>query len=109
MLLADSHGQPVRVISPEGMPLGIVPDTTFRTEEEELSCSSQILLYTDGLTEARNTEGEFFGQERLVNWFQNSARQPCSAEAMKADLAAELQKFQGVSTLQDDQTFLILA
>jgi serine phosphatase RsbU (regulator of sigma subunit) len=109
MLLADGPGQGVRVVAPEGMPLGIAPDTTFHPEEEELSCSSRLLLYTDGLTEARNADGEFFGQERLVSWFQSVSRLPRSAAAMKADLAAELVKFQGVNPLQDDQTFLIMA
>jgi sigma-B regulation protein RsbU (phosphoserine phosphatase) len=67
-----------------------------------------VLLYTDGLTEARNSAGEFFGQERLIKWFKDSAQLHKGAEELKNDLAAELLNFQNSSTVNDDQTFLIM-
>jgi sigma-B regulation protein RsbU (phosphoserine phosphatase) len=99
----------VQVISPEGLPLGILPETTFGAQRQELGRSSRVLLYTDGLTEARNPAGEFFGQDRLVRWFEASSTLPRTAEDLKAALAEELGEFQGSKNLQDDQTFLIMA
>jgi serine phosphatase RsbU (regulator of sigma subunit) len=109
MLLAHAKEPPVKVLSPEGLPLGILPDTTFGAQVEDLSHQSRLLLYTDGLTEARNAEGQFFGQDRLVDWFQRSLDKPQSAEDLKTNLAAELGAFQGAAAIQDDQTFLIMA
>jgi serine phosphatase RsbU (regulator of sigma subunit)/anti-sigma regulatory factor (Ser/Thr protein kinase) len=109
MLLASQRNRSVKVLSPEGLPLGILPDTTFGAQVEDLAADSRLLLYTDGLTEARNAEGEFFGQERLVTWFERSLQIPRSAEELKSELAAELNQFQGSTTIQDDQTFLIMA
>jgi serine phosphatase RsbU (regulator of sigma subunit)/anti-sigma regulatory factor (Ser/Thr protein kinase) len=109
MLLAHDKEPSVKVLSPEGLPLGILPETTFGAQVEELSKDSRLLLYTDGLTEARNADGQFFGHDRLVDWFQKSLHHRYSAEDLKRNLAAELNAFQGPAAIQDDQTFLIMA
>lgn len=106
LLAVDSEGN-VKTLSPEGLPLGILPDTTFSNQTEILPRNSRILLYTDGLTEARNSAGEFFGQERLVKWLKRSAAHK-GAEELKDELATELMAFQSSSHLSDDQTFLIM-
>ena len=46
------------------MPLGIRPDTKWKTDEQEFAAGDLMLLYTDGVIETRR-RGEFFGQERL--------------------------------------------
>jgi len=74
-----------------------------------LPANSRVLLYTDGLTEARNAQGELFGQERLMEWLRQSTARPRRAEELKEDLAAELLRFQLNTNLKDDQTFLIMA
>lgn len=109
VLLALDRDGNVKPLSPEGLPLGILPDTTFSNHTETLPKNCRVLLYTDGLTEARNTEGEFFGQERLVRWLKKTAQARKSAEELKEDLASELSSFQASSALRDDQTFLIMA
>jgi serine phosphatase RsbU (regulator of sigma subunit)/anti-sigma regulatory factor (Ser/Thr protein kinase) len=109
MLLADCESGVIKVISPEGLPLGILPDTTFGAHVENLSPASRILLYTDGLTEARNAEGEFFGQDRMLGWFRERLNQQRSADDLKTELATDLARFRGSSPIQDDQTFLIMA
>jgi sigma-B regulation protein RsbU (phosphoserine phosphatase) len=103
----DTDGN-VKSIAPEGLPLGILPETTFSNQTELLPRNSRVLLYTDGLTEARNSAGEFFGQERLIKWMRRSVHDRKDAEELKNDLAAELMAFQSSSTLSDDQTFLIM-
>jgi phosphoserine phosphatase RsbU/P len=56
----------VSEIGPCGLPLGI--DPTVRYEESPVCASrgSTLVLYTDGVTEARDDAGEQFGEERLV-------------------------------------------
>jgi serine phosphatase RsbU (regulator of sigma subunit)/anti-sigma regulatory factor (Ser/Thr protein kinase) len=109
LLLASESQAKVKSVTPEGLPLGIVPDATFGAHVEALTPNSRLLLYTDGLSEARNADGEFFGHDRLVGWFQNRLQQPHSAEQLKDDLAAELVRFQSAGAIQDDQTFLVMA
>ena len=71
-------------------------------------CSS-ILLYTDGLTEARNPHGEFFGERRLERWLQQAAAQSHTAYELSWKFMSELKSFQSQVAASDDQTFLILA
>jgi len=109
LLLAVAGDAEVKMLSPEGMPLGILPDTPFTDETAELPRNCRVLLYTDGLTEARNARGDLFGQERLLEWLKETTTRPRKAEELKDELAAELVKFQANTSLKDDQTFLIMA
>jgi sigma-B regulation protein RsbU (phosphoserine phosphatase) len=107
LAVATSSG--VKTFSPEGMPLGIQPETVFEAETVELPEKCQVLLYTDGLTDAINEGQEHFGQERLMDWLAKSMAGGGTAEEVKARLAEELEKHQSNAVLSDDQTFLIMA
>jgi PAS domain S-box-containing protein len=50
-----------------GHPLGIAADVTYDEVDVELSAASTLVLYTDGVTEARNDAGDQFGEQRLVD------------------------------------------
>jgi two-component system sensor histidine kinase ChiS len=107
--LAVADAREVRTFSPDGMPLGILPDATFLDEVVELPAPCRVLLYTDGMTEALNAEREPFGQERLLNWLRRSANAPRTAEQLKDELAQILNTHQANAGLTDDETFLIMA
>jgi len=68
-----------------------------------------MLLFTDGISEAENADGELIGQELLMEWLKHGSVARLPAERMKQDLIAELRQCQGDQALKDDQTFLILA
>lgn len=98
-----------KIISPEGMPLGILADTLFTEVREPLTPDCRVILYTDGVTESRNPNEQFFGHHRLVNWMSGTAASLHTAEEVKDSLAAELKAFQEEAAPTDDQTFLILS
>lgn len=108
LLAADDRGAIIS-IAPDGLPLGIEPDTAFSSHTEFLDRPCRLLIYTDGLTEARNPHGEFFGQDRLMKWLRKSALKDAGAELLARDLAEDLTQFQSSAAQMDDQTFLILA
>lgn len=63
---------------------GITPGFTWHTQKVRLHHGSRLLLYTDGVTEARNVEKAFFGEERLREWMKGrpadaSCREDCAA------------------------------
>ena len=60
------------VILPGAFPLGLLPDTTYEEETLTLPANSQLSLYTDGLLEARNANGELYGFERLNILFRSA-------------------------------------
>jgi len=106
LLVADGSG--VKSLSPEGMPLGILPDTVFTSETVDLPLNCRVLLYTDGLTEAMDAEGERYGQDRLTDWFKETQAKSRSARDLQEELANKLTQFQLKTGLNDDQTFLIM-
>jgi serine phosphatase RsbU (regulator of sigma subunit)/anti-sigma regulatory factor (Ser/Thr protein kinase) len=107
LAIADAHG--VKTFSPEGMPLGILPDTAFHDEMADLPAGCRVLLYTDGVSDAFNAKREHFGQQRLMDWLKRATAVPRTAENLKYELARELDTHQQNAVLYDDQTFLIMA
>ncbi len=48
------------------------PDGPFNEKELNIIEGDKLLIYTDGLVETTNSDGEFFGEERLVNWIKRN-------------------------------------
>ena len=89
-----------------GFVLGGLKDAFVIDEKVTLGPGESITLYTDGVTEARNKEGEFYGEERLIN-LMNSKEYNCLVEihhSVKDDMA----KFVNGAEQSDDITLLSL-
>jgi sigma-B regulation protein RsbU (phosphoserine phosphatase) len=108
LLMADATCQ-TRTVAPEGLPLGILPDTEFAEEVLPLEPSSCALLYTDGLTDARNPQGESFEHERLAAWLGKNVGRDQTARQLAESCLAALAEFQSHLCPEDDQTFVVLA
>lgn len=108
-LLFTSQDAVVKALAPEGMPLGILPDSVFEESTLPLLPTTHALLYTDGIVEASNSEGELYGQERLEQWFWQATRLGTTATQLRQNFLAHLGNFQNTLKPHDDQTFLIFA
>lgn len=108
-LLISTKNGAVNALAPDGLPLGILPRAIFREQTIPLDQCSAVLLYTDGLTEARNLHGDFFGQLRLEQWLRESTAQAGTAYELSWKFMAEFKSFQTQVQLADDQTFLIMS
>jgi sigma-B regulation protein RsbU (phosphoserine phosphatase) len=88
-----------------GLPLGIDADACFNEERLTLAPGQAVLLYTDGITEARNAAGELFGVEGI-----EAALAACDAgaRAVVHCLTEAIQRHQGLRSAGDDQTILVL-
>jgi serine phosphatase RsbU (regulator of sigma subunit) len=65
LLLRRGGEGSVEEVRQEAPPLGVLPRSAYRNAELSLAPGDRILLYTDGVTEARNGTEEDFGDERL--------------------------------------------
>lgn len=97
------------ILSPDGMPLGIFPNVSFQETKLTLTPEIQILLYTDGLTEAKSPDGAVFGQERLIECLENIWCKKMPAQQSIMMIKRELTQFQESTPNVDDQTMLILS
>jgi sigma-B regulation protein RsbU (phosphoserine phosphatase) len=59
-------GCETRLLDVGGLPLGLLPGSTYRIGEEQMEVGDLLCLYTDGVTEASNAMGEMFERERLA-------------------------------------------
>lgn len=98
--LLVAGGQARFVETEKGIPLGIGPGD-FSQIEVDLPEHSRLVLYSDGITEAEDPDGEEYGAKRL----QNHVLQPgASAESILADVRA----FANGTGLRDDATVIFV-
>jgi sigma-B regulation protein RsbU (phosphoserine phosphatase) len=88
-----------------GLPLGLFPNETYDHASLQLVRGDQLILYTDGVTEAENPEGRMFGLERLDRTLENCA--VGAGDILRSVLDA-LAEFTAGRPAQDDRTLLIL-
>lgn len=98
------HGDPVKIdrLGTTGALLGAVADGVWEEQEVRLSCGSILLLYTDGVTEARN-QGRFFGEGRV----HRALRPGGTASAVAQRLLSMVQRF-SEGEMRDDAAILVV-
>lgn len=89
-----------------GLPLGLFADFPYEAYSLECGIGDQLLLYTDGVTEGMNVDGELYGEDRLKSFADaNFTLHPrMLIEALRKDLAA----FTDGAEQSDDITMLAL-
>jgi len=87
------------------LPLGAMPGTRYVTTDFSFKSGEKILLYTDGLTEANNSDGEMFGIERVKDVIRQTSG---SSEEITKKLLASVTDFQAGAPQYDDITMLML-
>jgi sigma-B regulation protein RsbU (phosphoserine phosphatase) len=60
-----------------GLIVGILPEARYKSGSFQLDPGDKLVFYTDGVTEAMNREGDFFGDERLVGALEELRGMPC--------------------------------
>ena len=103
LLLEPSGG--VRELGPTGPALGLMPDAEYRTGAVQLEPGQLLLVYTDGVVEARDPSGAAFGAEQLRSAVAGGA--PTAAELHRR-LLASLDAFTQGEPRADDVTLLTL-
>jgi sigma-B regulation protein RsbU (phosphoserine phosphatase) len=88
-----------------GMVLGVFPETAYDQGEFALSGGDRLLFYTDGITEARNAQGDEYGEETLT--VAAVAARTLPVEAMKDALLADVNTFTG-GKFEDDATLIVV-
>jgi phosphoserine phosphatase RsbU/P len=105
--LLHRRGHDVRLLGEsDQIPLGVLRDYEYRNNEIVLEPDDMLLLYTDGLTEARDRRERMFGVDRLSELFSSS---PDTPDAVRDRIVAALSDHQGGPIGADDQTLIVLA
>jgi steroid delta-isomerase-like uncharacterized protein len=86
--------------------LGVLERATFAEARVELEPGDLLVAFTDGVTEARNSEGEEFGEERLLACVERHRK--LAPQALLESLLAAVQHFSAAPGQRDDLTVLVL-
>jgi serine phosphatase RsbU (regulator of sigma subunit) len=97
----------IKALERTGLPLGILEDANWEQESASMAPGDLLVLYTDGVIDAQSSDGEFFGQERLLELlepFRKSAASQVEETVLKA-----IHSFVGDAPRFDDLTLMVVA
>ncbi len=107
------HPKPILVRGSElvplestGLPLGMLEAATYEMKKVHLLAGDKIVMYSDGLSEAENAEGEFFDKKGFPETLRAHASLGCGE--LQAKLVEAVQDFSEGTELSDDITTLVL-
>ncbi len=106
-LLFDYHDGTMQSLDTDGFLLGVM-ESGIGYEQKELQLNSKIrlMIYTDGVNEATNSKEEQYGDDRVqMKLMEHAADTP---EKFLEIIRADLVKFTGSDTFEDDISMLIM-
>jgi len=102
-VLVTAHG--VRRLQTGGLIVGLFDDATFAEETVTLKPDDLLVVFSDGISEATNKEGEEFGDQGIIESVNRDEREP---SIVLKHLFQQLRAFTGDELPEDDMTALIL-
>ncbi|MCY4446491.1 MAG: SpoIIE family protein phosphatase [Rhodobacteraceae bacterium] len=103
-ILAKKDGSIDYIKMPRGIALGMFSGFFFDTNQLQLEDGDTLILYTDGLTEAQNADGDLFGEERLLDVVKSSLGE--SDDIFMENIIDSVHEFSKGEPQTDDMTFL---
>ncbi|MGA7565923.1 MAG: PP2C family protein-serine/threonine phosphatase [Terriglobales bacterium] len=89
-----------------GLPIGILPDSSYQVGSTRLESGDWLVIFTDGIVEAENSKQEEYGEPELIRVIDRMSGGP-PAELLRG-LLVELDLFVGNTPQHDDMTCLLL-
>ena len=100
------HGARVTTLERGGIVLGIMPDSTYSEQRVELAPDDVLIAYSDGVSEAMNEAGDFFGDDRLFRVVQSPPG--IASKAIGLRILADVREFIGRAAPNDDISLMVL-
>jgi sigma-B regulation protein RsbU (phosphoserine phosphatase) len=101
-----ADGRVERLGTEKNCVVGVMRDMTFGEGRTLMVPGDTMLLYTDGVTEAMDSEQRLFSEARLADML--ASRTQDSAQALVEEIAAEVRRFESGTEQSDDITLLVL-
>ena len=104
-LVVHGDGSSTELPLTGGVALGVMPELPYEQAIVTLAPDDTVVLYTDGVTEAMNADGEEFGVDRLREVF--AANPPQGSETANRTVFEAVHAFAGDTPQSDDVTCLV--
>jgi len=100
------RGDRIEKMDRGGAALGILHTATFAEQQIHLGRGDLLFIYSDGVTEARNERGDYFGEQRLFGFIPQI--RGLRTEQLGERLVAEVDRFMGQARANDDLSIALL-
>jgi sigma-B regulation protein RsbU (phosphoserine phosphatase) len=100
------RGGEVDFLEPTGLVLGISTEETYGQEVLKLRAGDVLAIYSDGMPDASNFQGEHFGLDRLIASLRKYA--DLQAPAVAKNVLWDVRRFKGLADQTDDMTLVIV-
>jgi serine phosphatase RsbU (regulator of sigma subunit) len=104
-LLVRMTGE-IEKLEATSLPVGLVPEAMYVLDHRQLLPGDRIVLYTDGVTEAQNEAGDFFGRVRLRDAVQGAGSADCTE--LHAMIQKAILNFTAGAEQADDLTLVVM-
>jgi sigma-B regulation protein RsbU (phosphoserine phosphatase) len=96
----------IETLEATSMPVGLMPGAEFELAHRNLEPGDRIVLYTDGVTEAQNDAGDFFGRKRLREAVRSAGSADC--KELHASIHQAIIDFTAGAEQADDLTLVVV-
>ena len=104
------HADPNRGISVldkgKGIPLGVMQESEWEGSQTEMFTGDLLILYTDGVSEAKDPLGRYYSRDRMIDAIKACPRQ--EPQAMVNTIVESVTRHRGDRERSDDETLLVL-
>jgi sigma-B regulation protein RsbU (phosphoserine phosphatase) len=95
-----------QMLGPTGGLLGIIKDSKYKIENCRMLPGDILVLYTDGITEAHSSEGDLYGEERLMQKVREFG--DLSSKEIALKILEDVQTFSTNTVYNDDKTLVVI-
>ncbi len=89
-----------------GIVLGFLSDQEYRQDSVDLQSGDYLVFFTDGVTEVKNSEGEEYGDERLIEFVKK--HDDYKPKKIRSLLMEDIKRFSAKKELSDDVTLILI-
>lgn len=105
-VLLEQGKEPRYINVTPNLPAGIIEKYDYKTDEYEIKPGDTLLLYTDGLTEAENSNGEQLGEKGVLDILNQTTQGP--SQTIVLNLLKEIKKHIGNTERSDDTAIIAI-
>ena len=106
LVWVKSTGDVLSLTQSVGSPIGIIPGSEFTADEFSVSTGDVFVMYTDGISEARDRNNKEFEEKRILDAALFNRRLP--AQGLADKLVDEVENFSQGMPQHDDMTVIVL-
>ena len=110
LIHVQTQANKVSAIPSGGIAVGMVPDNSALVKEAELPLEKNdfVILYSDGINEAKNVNGDIYTLEKLVEFSKSHAKAEISAKQLFDYIADDVRRFMQGHPQEDDMTLIVV-